>query len=63
MPQSSSFSGERSVLWGCVLPSNTLCIDHITQAIRQQVSLQYASHTSFAHGILVSYDTLSALSN
>lgn len=58
---SSVFSGERSVFWNCSLPSNTLSISDVTQAVHQQVYLQYASHTSFVHGFLVWYDTLSAL--
>jgi len=50
---SSVFSGERSVFWNCSLPSNTLSISDVTQAVHQQVYLQYASHTSFVHGFLV----------
>lgn len=60
---SLEFSGEKSVLWNCFLPSNTVSIAAITQAIHQQVYLQYASHNNFVHGFLVGYDTLSMISS
>jgi hypothetical protein len=55
------FSGERSVLWNNFLSSNTLSTADIAACIHQQVYLHYSSHTSFVHGFLVWYDTVSAL--
>lgn len=57
---SSSFSGQRSTLWGSFVSTNTLSSIDVAYLIHQQIHLKYASQNSFVHSILVWYDTLTS---